>query len=369
MASIGEMVCGSLTGGAPGSAPAWFGYDLGYSWAALCVISMLVSLLIMLLANMLAQFLRHQALLAWTKFELFQVFATMGLFIWMGAIVWGMCGFDMGMLDARYDHINVTWNASGMATMYDVAESYFIALQKIGYLLFAYLTWVVKALNLLAKIVWLSVPLGFGIQDSPLESLGQVNGVFFFIVGGFFTSLLMLWVQMRVLDYMAICSLYYLLPFGIFFRSFEPTRKFGGALMGIAMTFFFFYPMVLVINDYIAYQPMDYMMNSGPDPFKDRLKHADEQADPETSDMVTPEEVTYTDRYETDVRTGNLANLAQMGASVTNGTFVLLKPIMLYFIAAVLLPVINFIVLVEIARALTKLLGEEVDVSNITRMI
>jgi hypothetical protein len=42
---------------------------------------------------------------------------------------------------------------------------------------------------------------------------------------------------------------------------------------------------------------------------------------------------------------------------------------MLYFIAAVVLPVINFAVLAEVARALTHLLGEEIDISNLTRMI
>jgi hypothetical protein len=38
-------------------------------------------------------------------------------------------------------------------------------------------------------------------------------------------------------------------------------------------------------------------------------------------------------------------------------------------VAAIVLPVINFIVLVEIARGFTALLGEEVDVSNLTRLI
>jgi len=46
-----------------------------------------------------------------------------------------------------------------------------------------------------------------------------------------------------------------------------------------------------------------------------------------------------------------------------------MKPIMVYFIAAVMLPVINFIVLVEIARSATGFLGDEIDVSNLTRLI
>jgi hypothetical protein len=46
-----------------------------------------------------------------------------------------------------------------------------------------------------------------------------------------------------------------------------------------------------------------------------------------------------------------------------------MKPAMLYVMAAVILPVINFAILVEIARSLTSMLGEDLDVSNLTRMI
>jgi hypothetical protein len=42
---------------------------------------------------------------------------------------------------------------------------------------------------------------------------------------------------------------------------------------------------------------------------------------------------------------------------------------MFYIMAAVVLPIINFAVLVEITKGLTKIMGEELDVSNLTRLI
>ena len=54
---------------------------------------------------------------------------------------------------------------------------------------------------------------------------------------------------------------------------------------------------------------------------------------------------------------------------LATGTIFILQPAMLYFMAAVALPILDFIVLVEITRAATKFLGDELDVSNLTRLI
>jgi len=43
--------------------------------------------------------------------------------------------------------------------------------------------------------------------------------------------------------------------------------------------------------------------------------------------------------------------------------------LIVYAMAAVLLPIINFLVYIEIARGLSKTLGAEMDLSNLTRMI
>ena len=63
------------------------------------------------------------------------------------------------------------------------------------------------------------------------------------------------------------------------------------------------------------------------------------------------------------------ARLVKATEGITGGFLFLIKPLMLYVIAAVVLPVINFIVLVEITRGATSFLGDEIDVSNLTRLI
>jgi hypothetical protein len=314
------------------------------------------------LVYMLANVLRNQGLIAWTKFELFQVLASVVLFLAVWMMMLGACNWDMDFLNPRYTGLN----------MYDIVDMYFNDLKVMGYYLFACLNYVVKMINLLAKVTWLSSPLGLGMHDSPMESMGQINSVFFFVIGGFFTSMILLWLQMRMMDYMALASIYYLMPFGVFFRAFEPTRKFGGTLMGIAITFLLFYPMAVVFNDYIMSKTLyeelsDRGLASTMEEIEGGLDAGGESI--YINPKVLKESYEQVRNEENKQSEEDYEKIAGIGASVTNGAFLLLRPIMIYVIAAVFLPVINFIVLVEIARGLTHLMGEEVDVSNLTRLI
>ena len=373
MAGLASIVCGQspapgiasafVTPAAGTAPPAAFGI-LGWGWIPLTFAALMVSLLILALLYIFSNFLRNQQLSTWTKFELFQVIGTAALFAFTGILVTGMCTFDMSFLDPVHWH--------GM-NMYDIVDSYFAQLQQIGGLIFVYLMWIIKMINLLAKITWLSNPLGLGMQDSPLESLGQINSIFFFVVGGFFTSLLMVILQMKILNYLAYAVMYYLFPFGVFFRAFEPTRKFGGTLMGLSLSLFLFYPVILVINAYIMNAPLNgNPANGQPGLVADVASMAggaennvQNMPGPSSADNIVNE---HPDPNAIDQNTG-LSTGETIAAGVANGATSLLKPVMFYVVAAVVLPVINFIVLVEITRSMTHIMGEEIDVSNLTRMI
>jgi hypothetical protein len=62
-------------------------------------------------------------------------------------------------------------------------------------------------------------------------------------------------------------------------------------------------------------------------------------------------------------------DVSSMGSAIGSAMFFFMKSIMFYIMAAVVLPIINFAVLVEITKGLTKIMGEELDVSNLTRLI
>ena len=334
--------------------PQSFG-KLGTHWIVLTFLALFCSLLALVLVNMLANFLRNQALIAWTKFELFQMVGTAVIFIF--AVVWvsGMCHFNMGFLDVHYDQRN----------MYEIVDDYFSFLRGVGAVLFGYMMYFSKVITLLQKVTYFSSPLGLGMTDNPLDSLGQLNSVLFFAVGGFITSYLMLDLQFKIMGYMAVASLYYLFPFGIFLRAFQPTRGFGGTLIGISIAFFLFYPITVVFNDYI-------MRTSALSPAAAQLAHVpDDQAalDQNVQQGKMPDNSNMESSLSSGGDLNDQASLENLVKGVGSGTIWILKPLALYIIAAIVLPVIDFLALVEVTKGLSKLFGEEVDISNLTRLI
>jgi hypothetical protein len=181
------------------------------------------------------------------------------------------------------------------------------------------------------------------------------------MLGGFFTSYLLLYVQLNIMEYMTVACLFYFMPFGIFLRAFEPTRKFGGTLLGLSLTFVLFYPIMIVLDDYVMFVPIN-------NELVELRKNAD-VAEQHTSKEAQVEAGKRVLEAQEEILEGKGTGAAWISTSAANGMLAVMKPAMLYVMAAVILPVINFAILVEIARSLTSMLGEDLDVSNLTRMI
>ena len=348
MTTMLELACVPVFSGDLG------GKLLSNDWLMLSLLALLISTLALSILYIFASFLRNPQLLGWAKFELFQVFGTAVIIFFFAMTLYGICAFDMSFLDSQRYYAG--------ENMYEIIANYFEKLETAGYLIYGYIMYVTKIFAFLSKVTVLSHPMGVGSQESPLESLGQLNSLVFFMLSGFITSFLLLQLQMRMLDYLAFACLGYLFPLGIFFRCFEPTRSFGGTLLGIAVSLFLFYPVIMVFNDYLMYSQIDDLMEDA--------KGANAAANTAIVSGAMPSPVSIVgEGTSPNSDPNNPNNPSQFFEGVTGGIFFFIKPIMVYFIAAVMLPVINFIVLVEITRGTTAFLGDEIDVSNLTRLI
>lgn len=335
-------------------------------WLVLTGLALLVSLFMLVLINIFANFVRNQQLLAWTKFELFQVLATVCLVIF-AVLAWipGMCNFDMSILNDKASGINYSvpnpvQNGQHFKNMFVIVDDYFRMLERLGLLVLGEIMYISKWIVLLQKVTYFSSPLGLGTTDNPTDSIGQLNNVIFLIVSGFATSFLIIGVQGKIIEYMAYAALYYFLPFGVFFRAFEPTRGFGGTLMGLAFAFFLFYPIIIVANDYI--------MRATADQLTEELTEALKEQNQNSAGLGTEEVAKQSEEHAAKTSRGELEP-GDVVQGVTSGTLFLLKPSAFYFVAGVVLPVLDFVILVEITRSLTGFMGESLDVSNLTRMI
>ena len=383
--SMAGIMCGNIIGNYTNAAgvvvqasktfPGSFGI-LGASWLGLTGLALLSSLFILVLVYMFANFLRNQQLLSWTKFELFQILGTAVIVLFVAfAIVPGMCSFDMSFLGSGQTPNPYIGPGGHPMNMYDIVDNYFSRVESVGYLIFGYMMYMVRIVNLIARMTWTSNPLGIGSTDSPLEAASQINSIFFLMFSGYVTSFLLLQFQMRMLDYLSVAVLWYLFPFGIFLRAFEPTRTFGGMLIGLSIAIFLFYPIIMVFNSYIIDQTG--MENGLQQTAKSAADYANSQVtggnlpNGTGAESLSPKNLTdNAGQTQLNPLTGQaLSNMDVLSNGITGGVLFLLKPIMLYAIAAVVLPVLNFIVLVEIVRGSSAFFGEEIDVSNLTRLI
>jgi len=329
------------------------GVLLGSDWLLLSVLALVTSTLALAILYMFASFFRHPQILTWAKFELFQVFGTAVILVFFTSVLYGACSFDMSIIDpARYPHgIN----------MYKIIDDYFSKLEAAGYTIFTYIMYISKILTFLSRTTILSSPLGVGSNENPLETMGQITSLLFVMLSGFITSFLLLQLQMRMLDYLAFACLGYLFPLGIFFRCFEPTRSFGGTLLGLSVSLFLFYPIIMVFNDFLIHGQVQNL--------EKWQKDMNANAAPAVSSGENTDPTKYMDQVRGIWNLSDPNSYNTFAGRLSNGLLLFINPIMVYFIAAVVLPVINFIVLVEITRGNTAFLGDELDVSNLTRLI
>ena len=340
--------------GLHGTPPAG-GVLLGGDWLALSVLALAVSTLALTIVYMVSSFLRNAQLSTWVKFELFQVFGTAVIMVFFASTLAGICIFDMSFLDSsRY---------LPTQNMYNIVDGYFSRLQDVGYLLFTYMMYVTQSLAYMSRVTIHSSPMGVGSSENPLESMGQLNSLVFVMMSAFVTSFLLLELQMRILDYLVYACLGYLFPMGIFFRCFEPTRSFGGTLLGLSIALFLFYPIIMVFNDYLTYSQITSIQQS----MVINLQSAN--ANTQNGSAIILTNSTSQQGQPISSSTAGLSWYEEVWGLASSIVLSFFKPVIVYVIAAVVLPVINFIVLVEITRGATAFLGDELDVSNLTRMI
>ena len=353
--TMSQIACNSAVGNYTNGtlAQGTGGVVLGSDWLLLSVLALVVSTLALAILYMVASFLRNTALTTWTKFELFQVFGTVAILVFFSGVIYGSCMFDMSWLNPQSAQ-----NPHGYpphVNMYQVIDNYFSKLQEVGYLIFTYIIYISKILTYMSRLTVLSSPLGVGSNENPLETMSQLNSLIFVMMSGFTTSFLLIQLQMRMLDYLALACLGFLFPFGIFLRCFEPTRSFGGTLLGMSISFFLFYPILMVFNDYIMYAQIDDLMQEQTANLQSANAHA------KNNDTGKPDAGAQVGTFW-----GGFDSFSEL---LADGVLIFVKPIMVYFVGAVMLPVINFIVLVEITRGATAFMGDELDVSNLTRLI
>jgi hypothetical protein len=219
-------------------------------------------------------------------------------------------------------------------------------------------------------------PLGMGTVIQPTAGMGAV------IKPGYVNALQMMAVafiivraQLLMLDFATFAMLKYYLPLGIILRCFSPTRRIGGTLIGVVIGFSLVLPSLLVLNGVFA---SPFTSEDNPFGLNDSFEFLSRLLEG-GFDVIWLESW---DNVWGSLGSGvgsftpfSLFHIPIAMASTAVGFFAGIYAFIFMwaagqaFMIGLFFPALNTLLLVTTIRYLSKAFGEEVDVTNLTRMI
>ncbi|MFH1448003.1 MAG: hypothetical protein ABIG39_04010 [Candidatus Micrarchaeota archaeon] len=313
------------------------------SWQLLSAIGLIMSWFVVSLIYMIGSLLDNIGLMARAKAEVWEIITTtiiLGLVI---ALVTSACTFEIGSMGA----------AATSGNMFDVAENYLLWLRNYTISVFKDLMTMNSLISVLLSVMGGFQIYGIGIVGQPFAGLQPIMNLMNLFMNGIMICLIISIAQITVLKFIQAGAFNILLPIGIVCRSFPFTRRFGGSMIALAIGLFIIYPFLLVINDAIMGTPSN-----------------------------NPTNVPTINYSIMDAITGNLMSLGF--GLITGGvgflyaiadiltTYFVQKPVTAIgqvALAAFILPALNSVVFVMAVRDLSRILGQEVDVTSMSRMV
>lgn len=330
------------------------GFYYFQGWVGISVLALLASLMILVFLYMLAIILQNQGFIALVKVELYEFIVTAAIFIVLFMLLGGVCNVKTGWLFPDAGHkvhvgpfqwISTSWYNESIyysSTNYltDFAD-YTLEIMSFQYLVYTFVDFVTTT-----EIA--AVPMGIGMNLKPTLGIGAVIKP---VMNNAFTaeliSVVTSYAQTYVLDYGSYGLLTYFLPLAFLMRSFVYTRRIGGTLIAIICVFLFIYPLLVI---------MTYSMVN--EPLQGRLAYFEQF-------------LSQLGLFKFSILLLLKFALKWLWSAEFLMSYALLTipTVATIFIGGVFIPLFNSIILITTARHLSKILGEEIDITNLTRMI
>jgi len=348
-----------------------------WGWAALAGLALATSAVILACIYLLGVLFRNAGLSANAKAELYEVIVTaiMIVFIYMG--LGAMSNLAIGsflpteMIPGMDPDTGLA--VSPNANVYDVTAKYYRQVDKdmAGWLEMNYI--LNMYVDQIASITPYARPLGVGLVASPMAGIASpLKQLFYNMAVALSLAFIINYAQLVVYIFSIKAFLNYYLPMGILLRAFTPTRRIGGTLIGVGLTFLFVFPAMSTISYCIFYNP-----STGP-LISFRTMMVTYLADPNFQDSFTSF-MGHGDDKDIglglmDLISGSLGGIGGILEKVVGSTLLTLilfpaSVVAWAFVIGFILPAFNIMVLTQAAKVLSKSFGDEVDISSLTRLI
>jgi len=339
-----------------------------WEWFPLIGIALVVSATLLAFLYMWSSVFRDQNLNALVKVELSELAITTALLLVILMGVGAVANLQVGALLPQSllpEDVFVTSNVWEMSQQYfeEVAKDMGAWLE-LNYLL----NWFFDSM---ATATVYARPLGVGIITAPLAGFASpIKQLLYNMTVALSVAYVINYAQLYVLTFAFVAFLKYYLPIGIVLRSFTPTRRIGGTIIGVTIAFLFIYPFLISITYMMFYA-------QGASPMVTWRSFASEYINDVTTGLGGKITGYFGNRLTggfLDFVSGSLSSLGGALENVVGKTFLtgLMIPISIIGLAfglGFVMPAFNILLFVESAKFLSKSLGEEMDITSLTRMI
>ncbi len=360
-------------------------------WVTLSFIAIILAVGFDVLLYFLNHFLSRQSAIAEFKYGLNEKFITFALVLLTFWLVQSICALNPQFLVAN---ANPSMAVGSGTNIFQVALEYTLMVRNLALETYKLLLPINTSIMKNYTIIWNQRPAGFGVVNQPLSGVSHILFVTSTVSSPLILAILSMGTLYLLLRYILIVMLPFIYPIGVFLRCMDATRKFGGMLMALAIGLTIGLPMMFTFNALLLGGYLDPAMNG---------LAANLQADspiysttPATSPPTTstpPPVRPFGNTYAQQIA-DSIPELGPQGTPVTTeqanaitspspikiepGTvagvfmwliFPIVQIIVTLFIAAILFPTLDFLLLVTFVKELSRFLGDEVDISKLTQLI
>jgi hypothetical protein len=349
-------------------------YQLTCGWQAMAGLAIAASTTLLVFMYVLSVMFRNENLKNYVKLEINELFFGAILIIVIVALVAMMADISYASImpsannlkDSHGNAIPVDVNVYSVTEEYfNITGDYMSSWMEMNYVMGVYT-------DSLASATPYPRPMGVGLVASPFAGLASpIKQLLYNMETALAIAYIVNYAQLYVYLFTLAGSLHYFIPIGLFLRCFTPTRRIGGSLVGLGVSFLFIFPLLISLNFVMFYSDaaspmetfrsftMQRINSQSPGMFGEAMKNFFDQK--------------FTGGF-TDFVTAIFGSIGGLITTLIGQAFTLLMvmPISVVgraFAIGFILPAFDVLMLVQATRYISKHIGEELDISQLTRMI
>lgn len=363
--------------GAPGALQAG---GLLPDWQQAMAIALITSVTLLTFIYILGVLLRNQNAINFVKLELYEVVFSAVLAGILVAVVSMMGSVTVSSVFSLFPPSQLHEPGAGI---YRASQDYYSQTgdKIIGWMAADYLLSI--KIDQLASATPYSRPLGVGLVAAPLAGFASpLKQILYNVNSALAIGYIINKAQGLVFEFAVYAFLKFYLPLGIVLRSFTPTRRVGGMLIALGLGFLFILPFVTILSAQVVLGP-----NSPVIGFDEAILG---RQIPGSADRVggimdttfrrgvaesgTDEQINGFIDFLWNITLGAALRLGAFFQNIIGSIFAAafmlpLSIVGMAFAVGYLLPALNVLVLVQSVKYMSRSLGEEIDITTLTRLI